>query len=143
MNATAPAAIPGRRPFSTGAPGAHIAHGTLNTPTPRPYLCRARNRAQRSQFGCSRPCPPATVLCPVRGACVEGPGPAVCARVATAETRLANFGQGSIVADPGGLRLAEDKAGTKWAGNMIVLVQNGVTPATPQVQKIFVFLYWY
>ena len=87
MNTTAPAAIPGRRPFSTGAPGAHIAHGTLNTPTRRPYRRRARNRAQRSQFGCSRPCPPVAVLCPVCGACVESPGPAVCARVATAWAR--------------------------------------------------------
>ena len=77
-----------------------------------------------------------TVHCPVRLACVEGP--AVCARVATAA--VGELCLGSIVADPGGLRLAEDKAGTKWAGNMIVLVQNGVTPATPQVDKIFVFL---
>ena len=53
---------------------------------------------------------------------------------------MANFGQGSVVAEPGGLRLGKDLPGTQWAGNMIVLVQNGVTPATPQVDKIFVFL---
>ena len=89
MKATAPAANPGSRPFSASAPGAHIAHGTLNTPTPRPYRCRARNRAQRSQFGCSLPCPQVTVFCPVRRACVEGPG--VCARVATAQTQVATW----------------------------------------------------
>ena len=32
MNTTAPAAIPGRIPFSAGAPGAHIAHGALTRP---------------------------------------------------------------------------------------------------------------
>ena len=53
MNTTAPAAIPGRRPSSAGAAGAHIAHCTLHArtaPAPRPYRCRARNRAPHTRL---------------------------------------------------------------------------------------------
>ena len=61
MNATAPAAIPGRRPSSAGAAGAHIAHCTLHArtaPIPLPSAessaspgCDARGHARRPRPG--------------------------------------------------------------------------------------------
>ena len=90
MNTIAPAATPGRRPFSAGAPG--IAHGARH-PAERAHT--ALGNAERAHTapvaergverpGCARPCPRVPARDPVRRACVERPGPAPCAHVATA-----------------------------------------------------------
>jgi len=138
MNTTVPTATPGRRPFSAGAPG--IAHGPRHPERAHtaPVAERGVERLATSLdvHGHARGSPPAT----------RSAGPVWSARArprvrATLQLkqRWRSLARAASLQDPGGLRLGEDLPGTKWAGNMIVLVQNGVTPATPQGDLIFCF----
>jgi hypothetical protein len=132
MNTTAPAATPGRRPFSAGAPG--IAHGPRH-PAERAHTAPVAERGVERP-GCARPCPRVPARDPVRRACVERPDPAPCvtpcARGATAEAKVANFGQIVHRYGPGGHMVCHartwykvdsehNSTGTEW--------RNAATPA--------------